>query len=94
MVRAHHQTDNDDDEPFEGSGSGKAGSESGQNFIHKFQHRMVNRDEIGYTTLVTLSSDLISSLAFGTLRISQNRLIGLFFYSTIFRQKLFTVQYW
>jgi len=37
-----------------------------------------------------LRSDLLSGL--GTLRISQNRLIGLFYYLTIFRQELFTVQ--
>ncbi|WP_313996340.1 hypothetical protein [uncultured Paenibacillus sp.] len=47
LIGAQHQTDNDDNEPLEGSDSGKASLERRQNFIHKFQHRMVNRDEIG-----------------------------------------------
>lgn len=48
MIRTHHQTDNDDD--VSGS-SGEASSKNRQDFIHIFQHGMVGRDEIGFTTL-------------------------------------------
>ena len=47
VIGTNHQTDNDDNEPFEGSGAGKASSKCGQYFIHKSQHRLVDRHEIG-----------------------------------------------
>jgi hypothetical protein len=63
MVGTDHQTNDDDHEPPEGGGTSEASSKCTQNFIHIFQHGLVDRDEIGYTIQATLYSDLLSFLA-------------------------------
>ncbi len=47
LISAHHETDNDYDEPLVRCGSGEAISKSRRNLIHKFQHGMVDRKDIG-----------------------------------------------